>query len=237
MKNIKKKKRLDSISSKIIKNAMGRILPNGAYGRCGECHKIIETEKEYESTNGLCKNCYKKAQERLKKEMESHYRRMIKGLPEEYLKFWWKPAHKDMHKSMFIYGETNTGKTIHATSILRYRWKIGLPGKFINFPELVDNLRHNYRDYHYTMMNVINCEGCLVLDEFGGVVETNEHTIKVANIISNHRSAKKLQTIYTSNWSPEEIAELLDPRVASRIVRLCRSDNIIRKTKVYDIGE
>lgn len=210
------------------------LIPEGYFGVCCECKKFI-TKEECDKHDHYCPDCAKKLKEIEKKYNRSFYELQMRDLPDEYKKWKFEDVAKYKNTSLYLYGETNTGKTILATSILRYRWAHGLPGKFIVFPQKVSEMATDINRTQM-LMQLRTTEGCLVLDEFGGGMKMGDYYLQAANDILNHRSSNNLQTILTSNWNILEVEEHIGPRVASRIVRLCGKKGIVKKTKVFDIG-
>ena len=103
--------------------------------KCKECNKAI-TEKEYNNFSGYCYQCYEKI--RIKKEKA---REWLETLPPKFQKIQNKEAEKYLGESLFIFGQTNTGKTVLATSILKLNWQEGNAGEYIKFTELITQLQ------------------------------------------------------------------------------------------------
>lgn len=140
--------------------------------------------------------------------------------------------------SAYIYGPQLTGKTIYASYILLEEEKnLYLAGKkksciFVSVPDLFQEIKSTFNNPDKSEEEILNKyrdAHLLVMDDFG-TVKTSDWVLQVLYMIVNHRYEYQKKTIYTSNLSLNEAAELLgDDRITSRIERDCY---MIKKTKV-----
>jgi len=136
-------------------------------------------------------------------------------------------AQKLYKKSLFLFGESDTGKTVLATFILKVIWNERKKGMFINYPEFVYKAQTEYDTFSDHLNFIKVYPGCLVLDDFGAEKLT-DFVRQISYLVINWRESNCLQTVITSNYSLKEINQLIDDRIASRIKRMCE---VIRFTE------
>ena len=73
-------------------------------------------------------------------------------------------------------------------------------------------------------------EGVLIIDDLGAVKLT-EFVQQITYYIINEREMKMLPTIITSNFDLNEIDNMIDPRVSSRISGMCEIKQLVGKDK------
>lgn len=88
------------------------------------------------------------------------------------------------------------------------------PGQSCHWPNLADQLKANTG---YETYDELKREKFVVLDDIGQNRDTSGHTTEKLSILLSCRVGK--WTMITSNLSLEQIAEKIDPRVASRMLR------------------
>jgi len=128
---------------------------------------------------------------------------------------------QDPKGGLFLYGAYGTGKTHLAVAIARELILQGKKVEFVYTPRLLIGIRKAFQEdagadelsriSHYS-------EGVpyLILDDIG-VEKTTEWARQTLDLIFYERDAKELSTVITSNLSPDEIAEKIDPRISSRL--------------------
>lgn len=143
----------------------------------------------------------------------------------------------DPNQNYYIFGETNTGKTVLAAQIfmerLKYDYIHALPWShytFVSFPEMLTSIRQTYAaNSGLTEAHVLNKYSkaeCLLIDDFL-TARTTDWVMDILYYIINHRYEWELQTIITTNKSLAEMeAIIIDQRITSRIDR---SFSIIEK--------
>ena len=152
----------------------------------------------------------------------------------------WPDKMDEKVESQFIYGNTETGKTIYAVFLcLQENRNLYLAGDtsgksfiFISFPELFSEIKATFNNKELSEIEVIEKYkkvDLLVLDDFG-VKTASDWFIEILYIIINYRYEYLLRTIITCNESLEEISNKLgDERITSRIERMGK----IRKKKTW----
>lgn len=133
---------------------------------------------------------------------------------------------------LFLYSETNTGKTIYACSLLlekeRQMYLTGQPGQclFISNPELIQELQATMRPDHpitaKEILDAYKAAPLLVLDDVGAE-KPSEWVIQTLYLLLNYRYEHMLPTIITSNLPMEKIEQNYSSRISSRIERMCVS--------------
>ncbi len=131
----------------------------------------------------------------------------------------------------YIHGPNGSGKTILAGHIYiaaqRERYFKALPGsyRFINTYDFFEDLKRSFDnpeiDEHAVMARY-SSDAFLVLDDLGATKFT-EWSLSQIQILINNRYEMLLPTVFTSNFSLEELGEVLgDDRIPSRIKRMCK---------------
>ncbi len=133
-------------------------------------------------------------------------------------------------KSSFLYGEVGSGKTTQAVHIMladiRNRYIVGGPTGyiFITLPELFLTFKSSYNKNESTeedLLLLYSDTPLLVLDDFG-IEKSSEWSFQLLYIILTRRYDNLRKTIFTSNFSLEQLAERLgDDRIPSRIQDMC----------------
>lgn len=195
--------------------------------KCTDCKKSFTEENE--TTNCispsyyLCNKCLKKKEIEYKR---TKYIEKLKTLPKKfrYLKDKYnlkKKINELKNQSLFLFGETGSGKTALATFILKSLWKDGKPGKFISYPEFVFKIITDFNSAHEKVDFIKTYKRCLVIDDFGAEKVT-DFIRHVSYLIIDYRESNELKTIITSNFSLDEIDAFIDRRISSRICGMCK---------------
>ena len=210
--------------------------------KCRDCQADIEVSQEradkYETF--LCDKCKEKHR------VNDLVKRMQKILPR---KFWDIKTEKslDMYKdklcSLFIHGKAGVGKTVLACSLAKLYIRQGYEVKFISYPAFIMDLQGMFRGdkdvYGYAKeiawypekeesgMREFGAresswkkQGVLIIDDLGAVKLT-DFVKNITYYIINEREMRMLPTIITSNFDLNEIDNMIDPRVSSRISGMC----------------
>lgn len=142
------------------------------------------------------------------------------------LKFLENPV-KRKYESLYLYGASHTGKTVFAAFCLleeeKIRYLENRPGTclFIGTSELLQEIKEAIGTGHdKEILSKYQKCSYLVLDDFGTVKPT-DWVYQILYLIINYRYENMLPTIITSNFSLEEISEVMnDDRITSRIERM-----------------
>lgn len=158
--------------------------------------------------------------------------RIVKDLKTLEWKFPLPAKEGDTVNNIFIYGEVGIGKTLLAARLFLHQIKTlylnaGDIGKlkFESFPSLLASIRATYnnpnRSEQEVMGEYLNLD-FLVLDDFFTVRPT-DWVMDIIYYLINHRYEYLLPTVITSNYSLNELEELLhDQRITGRINRAYR---------------
>ena len=226
-------------SNDIQKNTQQEELLNK---QCRECNKDIEVSKEradkYDTF--LCDKCKEKHRvEKIINKIKSIIPRKFWNLETDKL----LDRYKNKLCSLFIHGKAGTGKTVFACSLAKEYIREGYQVKFISFPAFIMDLQRKFRNnplllgddvYDYAKEIALYPEdiesdpaykkepreGILIIDDLGAVKLT-EFVKQITYYIINEREMRVLPTIITSNFDLNEIDEMIDPRVSSRIAGIC----------------
>ena len=137
----------------------------------------------------------------------------------KYLKFCQKYV-EGPQDSLFLTGRCGSGKTHLAVSIAKELLLQGNVVRFVSVPELLLKIRQTFdRDAGMTDIDYIEMYGqyqYLVLDDFGAE-KTTEWARTTLYLIIDKRIRLMKPTIVTSNLSLEQIEDVVDGRLASRL--------------------
>ncbi len=134
----------------------------------------------------------------------------------------------DKNLGVYLYGNTGVGKTFLCSSICKYAVEKGLFVNYYSMRSLVEILdNHTFNNdtkfskaeedtYKKAYQDLTKCD-ILILDDLGTELR-NKNTISELFYIINERMAKNKKTIISSNISLEDISEVYEERIASRIL-------------------
>jgi|GEM_PF-3561844 len=134
----------------------------------------------------------------------------------------------DKSKGIYLYGSPGTGKTYLSVCLVKELSKVGIRCLFIPMIDFIDKVRNE--SFKLDEENVgyeiktRNIE-FLVLDDFGSEKLT-EWVEKLIHSIVDYRYRRNLPTIFTSNYSLEEMLSrfhsiVVGERIISRIRQVC----------------
>ncbi len=185
--------------------------------KCAEQIEARKTEELKKYINNLTNKDYSKI---FAMGIPINYRE--KTLKNLYITSKIKEKIKEKIKSLnniFITGEAGNGKTHLAVALLiDYGERNPLNCKFINIPKMflkIQSKIKNDEDYTQTI-DEISSLSFIVLDDLG-IGNITDYKKDVIYCIINERLNNNKQTIVTSNLTIENISEIYDERIASRI--------------------
>lgn len=151
------------------------------------------------------------------------------------------PPLPDTIESTYIFGKTDTGKTVLAAFMMlqeiKQKFLEGAPADiydhccFVNVCELMEQVRpSNYnKQAEQNLLYYCNVH-LLVLDDLGGIKPT-DWVIQTMYVLINYRYEHLKKTIITSNYCLDELAAVLnDDRIPARI---CRMGKVHEKISFY----
>ena len=139
-----------------------------------------------------------------------------------------KSYAKEPHGFLLLQGGIGTGKTHLAVSILR---ETPLSFNYVSHLDLIQE----YRNFHYNRQNtkekdynsieifepperyeILQDSSLLCVDDFGWVKHSQDEALTTFEIL-DYRIQKLLPTILVTNYTTEELKEIIDPRLLDRI--------------------
>jgi DNA replication protein DnaC len=138
-------------------------------------------------------------------------------------------------KGLYVYGPIGSGKTLYVAhlleQIIRERYLITKNAynildlyTFINAPSMLQRIKESYMDKNGTteqeLISSYSNVDILVVDDIGAQ-KISEWVLETFYLILNYRYEYLKTTIYTSNFSLQQLAEKLDDRIPSRIQESC----------------
>lgn len=128
-------------------------------------------------------------------------------------------------KGLYIYGTVGTGKTHTAYALSESaKEKTGLSARIYNTTELFMDMRKDINREPAEKKNLdkelMEYEGILVLDDIGAE-KLSDWVFETFYLILNKRYNDMTPTIFTSNYSIEELSQRIGDRTTSRIVEMC----------------
>lgn len=139
---------------------------------------------------------------------------------------------KSLEKSLFIWGDVGTGKTVFIASLVKEYIKKGIPVKWYSFPSLIMELQKAFStnkidsytgekiNAYYIAEKVALTRNILFLDDLG-TEKLTDFVRQIMYYIINEREQRQLLTVITSNFSLSKIDEQIDSRISSRIAGMC----------------
>ena len=130
----------------------------------------------------------------------------------------------------YIWGDTETGKTIYAAQmLLNFAKNNYLSGThqtfaFISIPQLMQKIKRTFSDKNgkgeSDLLDFYQTMDVLLLDDLGRT-KTSDWLLDILYLLINYRYEYQLPTLITSNHSLDELAGILgDDRIVSRILRM-----------------
>lgn len=137
-------------------------------------------------------------------------------------------ASGQMDRGLYITGSKGTGKTMLAYLIAREKLQAGIPTMFVFVPELLSKFRDAIRNEHKEdPAKIARDADLLILDDIGAERATPWVAEQLMDLV-NYRYSNRKQTIFTSNYSLDELAEhiagsgdrVTGERISSRIMAM-----------------
>ena len=133
-------------------------------------------------------------------------------------------THGLAHTGCVILGLQGRGKTRFAAAAVRQKLTTGESAKLIMSGPLMRQIRRTYADNAGTDEEAILEELCtvglLAIDDLGREGGVTEHVKRILHEILSRRIDNLLPTFITTNLALEEIADVYDPAIHSRVASL-----------------
>jgi DNA replication protein DnaC len=132
---------------------------------------------------------------------------------------------------LLLAGPTGTGKTTLGGVIFLSRLAAGQIGSWLKYTDLVARVRATYADGYAgptvaAIRDTIMYARIMMIDDLGSITRREpyaEDMIETIFLILDHRLAKRLPTILTTNLDEEELEVQFGAPIASRIAGLCHA--------------
>lgn len=170
---------------------------------------------------------------------------LLKEIPSRHRKVLSKIDFTKQNKSLaptYLCGKVRTGKTIKAWQMVlewhcsQYSQRLSRDFIFISITELLAEFRNSYSNQTTTEEKILKKYKkvkLLVLDDFGAE-KTTEWAYQMLYMVLSYRYDYEMITIYTSNFSLNELSKRLgDDRLSSRITHECKGNIINFTNKPY----
>ena len=200
------------------------------------CHAVNIVNGEVKLTQGIC---HYERDRRLRKKIEAAkiparyagltFENYVQDSGNKNAVNWAKYAVKNPAQSLFIYGESGTGKTFLAAIIAQELMKGGQSVLFVDTPSLLDNMRKTMNKSDTTLeeiMAALQAADVLILDDLGVENPTAWVAERVYVIINARYNAQK-PVIVTSNFTLDGLIsrfadEITGTRIVSRLKQMCK---------------
>ena len=143
-----------------------------------------------------------------------------------HIKHFAKEFPKNDGSGLILVGSAGTGKTHLAAAISNYLVKeLYVPVCFWNYSEALDHIRRSFRDNSGNAEDIIQKmidSPLLVLDDLGKEKRSEWGDEQMYRIINNRYIDKK-PIVITSNFDIEQLLDMLDQSVISRLFGTCRA--------------
>lgn len=169
---------------------------------------------------------------KIRKSILKYHSDVNTGKIKNLLTAWKNSCLKEDKNSLFLYGDTGTGKTVLACAVanswMRERYIMTatyVPFKIMyNVYDFVSKIKSFYAKNNqqetteYEFLQKLETQPLLILDDLG-VEKGSEWEMFMLYGLINNRSQEGLPTIYTSNYSLEELScKMSNDRIVSRIM-------------------
>lgn len=149
----------------------------------------------------------------------------------KYIKdFLKKKMNNEPVKGLYLSGSFGSGKSYILSALLNELSLKGFKCVNVNYPLLLNNLKASFNDYNYNdvMNEIITCD-VLLLDDIGAENNSTWARDEVLGTILQYRMDNVLTTFFTSNFTIEELENVLSE--TSKGTDLIKARRIIERVK------
>lgn len=147
-------------------------------------------------------------------------------------------AYIEKKQNMILIGPTGVGKTGLATALLIHAVKAGLTGRFITFPDLLNELHRSEADHsEKKILGKFLGYECLVIDELG-YIEIDQNQAGMFFTLMKRRHKKSTTIITTQLGFKEWTGFLKNPHLTSALIdRLMENFQLINMSKCQSLRQ
>lgn len=162
----------------------------------------------------------------------------------KYIKdFLKKKMNNESVKGLYLSGSFGSGKSYILSALLNELSNKGLKTVNVYYPSLLKRLKASFNEYNYdeVLDEIMNCD-VLLLDDIGAENNSSWARDEVLGTILQHRMNNELTTFFTSNFTINELEQVLSEtskgsdiikarRIIERIKFLTVEDKLISENK------
>ncbi len=164
--------------------------------------------------------------------LEKERNKILKYI-KEFLK---KKLNNESVKGMYLSGSFGSGKSYIVSALLNELSNKGFRTVNVYYPSLLKRLKASFNDYNYdeVLDEIMTCD-VLLIDDIGAENNSSWARDEVLGTILQHRMDNDLTTFFTSNFSIEELENVLaETSKGSDIIKARR---IIERIKYLTVEE
>ena len=162
----------------------------------------------------------------------------------KYIKdFLKKKVNNENVKGLYLSGSFGSGKSYILSALLNELSLKGYNCINVHYPKLLFKLKSSFNSYNYdeVLDEIMSCD-ILLIDDIGAENNTSWSRDDVLGTILQHRMDNNLTTFFTSNFTIDELENVLSEtnkgsdivkarRIIERIKYLCVEEKLISKNK------
>jgi len=143
-----------------------------------------------------------------------------------YVKKYVRNFPKNDPTGIYLFGQSGGGKTTICSLILRSLFeenKIVLRARMSDFPSLIQQMIEGISDGSgdSNIITQYQRSDIVILDDMG-LEKKSDYSLRKAYSIINFRYQNNLPTVYSSEFSPPKLSNIIGERLVSRIIETCQ---------------